>query len=324
LVVDGRTKDVTASIAGSRDVAEYRAAIDAALAAAGHVEPARGQSSQSLDWSADDAARITYLTSQGVRLEGRTIIVWLPPDSLPVAQRQRFVDDLDRGVAALRVFVGSHSWQRFTDQKITYYVSPERFVSHATGQAAVFIPIARVTDGRAPYLHEAAHELLAARAPFYPHEHPDPDVARRFAEAFPLWLFEGLADYVAQAVAAKTGFKEGDVFGIGGLAFADGTCAKRLAEPRGEEILRYIGGPGAPEALFTADRQTIAPTFYACAQSFIKFLVERVDVQSIVGLVPLVPQDRVEEGLMRVTKSPVPSLRAEWLRSIGYSDQKEK
>jgi thiol-disulfide isomerase/thioredoxin len=31
LVVDGRTKNVAASIAGSRDVAEYRAAIDAAL-----------------------------------------------------------------------------------------------------------------------------------------------------------------------------------------------------------------------------------------------------------------------------------------------------
>ena len=33
LVVDGRTKDVTASIAGSRNVAEYRAAIDNALKA---------------------------------------------------------------------------------------------------------------------------------------------------------------------------------------------------------------------------------------------------------------------------------------------------
>jgi thiol-disulfide isomerase/thioredoxin len=31
LVVDGNTKNVTASIAGSRDVAEYRAAIDAVL-----------------------------------------------------------------------------------------------------------------------------------------------------------------------------------------------------------------------------------------------------------------------------------------------------
>lgn len=33
LVVDGRTKDVTASIAGSRNIEEYRAAIDAALGA---------------------------------------------------------------------------------------------------------------------------------------------------------------------------------------------------------------------------------------------------------------------------------------------------
>lgn len=32
LVIDGPTKEVTASIAGSRDFAEYRAAIDAALA----------------------------------------------------------------------------------------------------------------------------------------------------------------------------------------------------------------------------------------------------------------------------------------------------
>ncbi len=31
LVVDGRTREVTATIAGSRDFAEYRAAIDAAL-----------------------------------------------------------------------------------------------------------------------------------------------------------------------------------------------------------------------------------------------------------------------------------------------------
>ena len=34
VVLDGRTKDVTASIDGSRDFAEYRAAIDAALAGA--------------------------------------------------------------------------------------------------------------------------------------------------------------------------------------------------------------------------------------------------------------------------------------------------
>jgi thiol-disulfide isomerase/thioredoxin len=38
LVVDSRGKEVTASIAGSRDVAEYRAAIDAALIRSGNDE----------------------------------------------------------------------------------------------------------------------------------------------------------------------------------------------------------------------------------------------------------------------------------------------
>ena len=39
LVVDGRSKEVTASIAGSRDVAEYRAAIDTALTRSSNEEP---------------------------------------------------------------------------------------------------------------------------------------------------------------------------------------------------------------------------------------------------------------------------------------------
>jgi thiol-disulfide isomerase/thioredoxin len=37
VVLDGRTKEVTASINGSRDFAEYRTAIDAALAGAGQT-----------------------------------------------------------------------------------------------------------------------------------------------------------------------------------------------------------------------------------------------------------------------------------------------
>ena len=36
VILDGRTKEVTASINGSRDFSEYRAAIDAALERAGH------------------------------------------------------------------------------------------------------------------------------------------------------------------------------------------------------------------------------------------------------------------------------------------------
>jgi len=43
LVVDGRTKEITASIGGSRDIEEYRAAINAALSAHSVAESARQQ-----------------------------------------------------------------------------------------------------------------------------------------------------------------------------------------------------------------------------------------------------------------------------------------
>ena len=55
---------------------------------------------------------------------------------------------------------------------------------------------------------------------------------------------------------------------MGGLKRVDETCATRLAEPVGEEVRRFIGAPGAPGAVFTTERQTIAPTFYVVADAF--------------------------------------------------------
>jgi peptide/nickel transport system substrate-binding protein len=49
-----------------------------------------------------------------------------------------------------------------------------------------------------------------------------------------------------------------------------------LYGPRGAEVLRSIGEAGAPDALWTTERLAVAPTLYACAQSFVQCLVARV------------------------------------------------
>ena len=125
-------------------------------AAGGHTQTA-------LNWSADDGARIEVLAKSGRRIEGADIIVWHPA-TLPPSDADRLLRRLNRAVAALRARVGSHGWQAVTTERITFYLSDDTFVSHASGRAAVFVPMARVLDGRAPYLHEATHELLASTA----------------------------------------------------------------------------------------------------------------------------------------------------------------
>jgi hypothetical protein len=273
----------------------------AALLAMTDWQDAWAQSSvRLLNWSADDPTRMAYLHEHGVRVEGKEVIVWWPPDVLPEPQRQEMVDNLDRGVTALRALIGTHPWQRLREQKITYYISPERFVAHATGRGVVLIPLARLREGRAPFLHESAHELLFSQLPSAPDD-PSHAGTRVPLASRPVWLIEGMADYVAQTVAAETGFAEGDVFDVGGLAQADKTCAQRLQGPRGAEVLRSIGEPGAPDALWTTERMTVAPTFYACAQSFTKFLVARVGLQAMVELFPLIRAGTVDARLAQLT-----------------------
>jgi hypothetical protein len=197
--------------------------------------------------------------------------------------------------------------------RITYYISEDTFVAHGSGLGAVFVPLARVKDGRAPYLHEAMHELLATPGT------REAVAAERVArtKSRPLWLAEGLPDYVAQSAAERVGLTEGDVFDTGGLGGVDKTCAERLESSAGSGVLSFMGAPGRPDALFTTERPTVAPTFYACAFSFTKFIVNRIGLPATIGLIPLIPVNTVHEKIEALTGKAMSDLRSEWLRAIA-------
>jgi hypothetical protein len=265
---------------------------------------------QPLNWAADDGKRVAELEAKGVRTEGTHAIVWMPAGLMSDGERQALVDRLDRGVRALRALIGTHDWQIVRDQKINYYISEDQFISHASGRAAVFVPVARVQDGRAPYLHEAGHELLARASPRGLMADGRPRIS--------LWLSEGLADYVGQTAARQTGITEGDVFSVGGLDGVDRTCATRLDTfPSADEIVQYMGAPSGPPALFTTDRQKVAPIFYACAFSFTKFVVDRIGLPETIALMPFVAENEtLHQRLESKAGKPVSALRADWLTAI--------
>ena len=278
---------------------------------------------QALNWSANDSANIALLESEGRQMAGRQVVVWALPAEMPEAWQAALMDTLDRGVTELRRMMGAPlPWQRIGNRPIQYYLVPERMISHASGKDVVFISMVHVRSGRAPYLHEAGHELLAPPAPFFYDEHADTVVAEAEFQAMPYWLMEGLPDLMAHRAAEAAGTREGDVFTIGGPGKADSTCAARLADnPFRADLLRTLGGRGAVDQLFTTERIKVAPTFYACAQSIAKFLVDLIGVNQAAELFPAIKRREWMATMEGMVKMPVASFRERWLARIGLTGQ---
>jgi hypothetical protein len=288
----------------------------ACMAVAAHAQqpqPPAVQPATPLDWSGDDGRRVAELEAKGERREAKWAVLFTPAGAIDDAEEAALVARLDKGIAELRAMIGRHSWQAVKEDRITYYVHGDRFVSHASGRGAVFVSLARVQDGRAPLLHEAAHEWLS------PIEDAAGDSARidRIWREHPLWLTEGLAEYMGLTAAARAGVKEGDVFAIGGLSGAGPACRERLTGPRGPEILPYIGGRGAPAALMTTERPAVAPTFYACATSFTSFIVGKIGLAETVALMSRIFTESVLAQIERLAGTSMDALRAEWRTAIG-------
>ena len=274
---------------------------------------------QALDWNATDSANIALLHSEGRRMAGGQVVVYALPAEMPEAWQAALLDSLDRGVTEMRRMMGAPlPWQRIGSRPVQFYLVPERVISHASGKDVVFVSMFRVRDGRAPYLHEAAHELLAPPAPFFYDEQPDTVTAEAAFQAMPYWLMEGLPDVMAHLAAAAAGTREGDVFAIGGPAKADSTCAARLTDnPFRAELLRTLGGSGAVDQLFTTDRIKVAPAFYACAQSIARFVADLIGIPRAVALFPAIKRGDWPEQLEKMAGMSLDSLRGRWQAQLG-------
>ena len=274
---------------------------------------------QPLNWREGDSARVARLEASGRRVTGTHVVVYAPTERMTAERQAALVDSLDRGVAELRRLTGSPlPWQRLGARPIHYYLAPDTIISHASGLGAVFISVHRALDGRAPWLHEASHELLAPPPPFFGSEYPDSAAQEAAFDSWPLWLAEGLADVLALRAAQASGITEGDIFSIGGLASADSTCAARLdGNPYRADIMRVMGGSGLVEALFTTERARVAPTFYACAQSMANFYAATVGVERMVALFPVIRHGSWTAALEQAAGLPLDTLRARWRGRIG-------
>ncbi|HSB60889.1 MAG TPA: hypothetical protein VLI67_04175, partial [Vicinamibacteria bacterium] len=116
-----------------------------------------------------------------IRCETERAVIDFDREGLEDGERDAFARLADRGVADLQGLVASILEPPARRERIRFIVSRRVGMSRTYGRT-VLLPLERVRDRRAPYLHETVHALLRT-----PHRSA--------------WLTEGLACYLESWVA---------------------------------------------------------------------------------------------------------------------------
>jgi len=227
----------------------------------------------------------------GVRCESSRAIVDFDPDGLDTAERETFARLADKGVQDLTRLLFKDA--PLAREPVRFVVSARVHMSRTMGRT-VLLPLARVQSRSAPYLHEAVHALVPAR--------------NRST-----WLSEGLACYLESWVAEHVGGYDAHVFTNAGDRRIHEAARAYMKNDAGRQVLPWVGVPGDPPDLFE-DRMGVARPFYVLAQSFTKFLVERIGLAAVVGLTGGADP---EAELHRLTGREASVWRAEWLGARG-------
>lgn len=245
--------------------------------------------------SGAQSRRLTaQLQQNGARQETRHAILYFDPGSLDSQEFQGFAALVEQGIADIARFmdvpIQRDHWPR---GKIEYFISAEVGMASAHTHT-VFLPLERVRNRSAPYLHETAHILLPGRTRS-------------------LWLSEGLACYVQSAVAEKFGGYDGHIFTTAGNDRIDAEAVRFLGAENGPEILNFIAGPGRPRGL-NWDRTRVAAPLYVMSHSFVKFLAGRVGLAKVKQLLEF---EHAESAMETLTGTGAETWRRAWLDQLG-------
>lgn len=277
----------------------------------------------------DDKPRKASLEQQGVAFEGRHVVAWFPgvaappadplnasaPPSRPFtdADRRAIVERLDRGVAEAKRFIAKPGWSFRGDTRIYFYFPDANFISHAPGGNTAFIPLWRIRDDQAPWLHEAMHLLMKVDGDWL--SQPDGVAEARM----PLWLHEGLAEAISMEVDARTGMKHYSPLIDVPMDQLDAFAAGRIrACPDPHRLLMYVGGRGKLPELFGEDRMKYAAAFYAASTSFVRHLARRDGGYQHL-LAAIAAFDHEAENYERLSGQSLDALKQHWATSIGVS-----
>ena len=260
-----------------------------------------------------DSVNITYLINNGVRISNGKVIAWFPKDSLSEKQMNEITDMLNAGIREAEKFINAPlSWQVHKPaDPYTFYFRFDRFVSHASGAGFISIPFWRIKEGKSPWLHEIMHEMLDTKAGSW----QNPDIPEKdWSEKMPLWLCEGLPDFISQEVSSTKNLSWFDIFSNSQLTNIDSLFVEDMKSEKGKYILSFIGAQGVMPELSSKDRILYAPAFYHGSSSFVGYLVDKYGLKML--LASISSFRRENETIEKLTGESLEKLKNEWLDKL--------
>jgi len=263
-----------------------------------------------------DARLIRDLKENGEVQRRARSTVWFEAGALPESERKELADLVESGLQHLEKFLGGpYRWQKWRRPNVEYFVSGRIGVSRMMADLGpvVLLSLARVKSKDAPYLHETVHVLTT------------PLVEPGSGGSDPMWREEGFASFVADEVVTRSGGWRFAYMSHGGNVTVHRECAGLLADGQTSAVDEYIGNGGQPRGRDLWARGApggVAParrTMYVCGQSYVKFLVDRYGLKSVLRL--FAEPDAVQ-GQRRAFGKPVHQLRQEW-HAVLTKAQKE-
>jgi hypothetical protein len=253
------------------------------------------------------------LKTNGIKFESGRAIAWFPKDSLPESRMKEIVDSLNFGIVTAQKFLqGPLEWQYLGNKSINYYFLPGNFVSNFDGESDVSIPLFRIRDFKAPWLHETMHALLRSKKGNW---NESSDLTNYFS--MPSWFIEGMAEFIATKIAQTDSIKKFDLMHTGGYLKVDSVCSTIIHGEFGSFIQSSVGESGVPTKLIT-DRRSYARPFYTCSCSFTKYLAEKYGLDKM--LVAISSFEEEQSTIEKLTGKKLEDLKSEWLNSLKRQD----
>src|SRR5450631_801933 len=137
----------------------------------------RRGSAQMDSWTSDRELAAD-LIKNGIALDTDRASLWFESGVLEPNQVSAFGELVNRGILDIEAYLGG---SRAGNRKIRYYIGSQVQISHSTWRS-VYLPIGKVQNHTAPYLHETTHVLAPC-------------------DDCPMWFSEGLASYVQSYVS---------------------------------------------------------------------------------------------------------------------------
>ncbi|MEP7228740.1 MAG: hypothetical protein ABI691_00730 [Ginsengibacter sp.] len=260
-----------------------------------------------------DSLNITYLINNGVKISKGKVISWFPKDSLSAKRMNDITGMIDVGISRAEKFINAPlSWQaQQPTEPYTFYFRFDRFISHASEAGFISIPFWRIKNGKSPWLHEAMHEILRTKTGSW----FSADVTEeKWSKNKPLWLFEGLPDYISQKVSLLENLPWFDVFSNNFQTNIDSLFVEEIRSDEGSYILSFIGAKGVMPELFSNDRILYAPAFYHGSCSFVQYLAEKYDIKILLTGISSFGQE--QETVEKLTGKPLEILKKEWIEKL--------